>query len=170
MTPAMTPERYQRIGQLFDEALDLLPEERAAFLERACGPNAGEDAELRAEVERLLAHHRESEEFLSHPATSVAASLLSQNPAISAAGKQIRHYQLVSLQGMGGMGEVWLARDSQLERNVALMLLPEQFTRSQTHVRRFAQEAKAASALSHSNIITIHEIGEADRRISGWLL
>ena len=163
MTPApMTPERYRRIGRLFDEALELAPEERAAFLDQACGPDAGDDAELRVEVEKLLSHHSESEEFLSRPAMHVIASLLAQNPAPSVAGKQIKHYQLVSPLGAGGMGEVWLAYDSQLERKVALKLLPEQFTRSQNHVRRFAQEAKAASALSHPNIITIHEIGEAD--------
>ncbi|MBS1789111.1 MAG: PD40 domain-containing protein [Acidobacteria bacterium] len=158
----MTPERYQRIGRIFDQALELAPEQRAAFLDQACGPKRGDNAELRAEVENLLAHHSESEEFLTCPAMHVAASLLAQNPPTSAAGKQIKHYQLVSLLGAGGMGEVWLARDSQLERNVALKLLPEQFTRSRTLVRRFAQEAKAASALNHPNIITIHEIGETD--------
>jgi Tol biopolymer transport system component/serine/threonine protein kinase len=158
----MTPERYQRLGQLFDEALELAPEDRAAFLDRACDPNSSDAVELRAEVEKLLGYYSASEEFLSRPAIHLAASLMAQNYAASAAGKKIRHYQLVSLLGAGGMGEVWLARDSQLERNVALKLLPEQFTRSETHLRRFAQEARAASALSHPNIITIHEIGEAD--------
>src|SRR5262249_26294509 len=80
----------------------------------------------------------------------------------SMAGRRIGRYQALSLLGTGGMGEVWLARDAQLERNVALKLLPEQLTRSQIHMRRFAQEAKAASALNHPNIITIHEIGEAE--------
>jgi eukaryotic-like serine/threonine-protein kinase len=160
MTPAMTPERYQRISELFDEALELAAEERAAFLRRACGA----DAELFAEVERLLANQAESGEFLSRPALNVAAALLAQNQSPSEPGKQIKHYELLSPLGAGGMGEVWLARDSQLERKVALKFLPEHFTRSQTHVRRFAQEARAASALSHPNIITIHEIGEAEGR------
>jgi eukaryotic-like serine/threonine-protein kinase len=157
MTPAMTPERYQRISELFDEALELAAEERAAFLRRACGA----DAELFAEVERLLANQAESGEFLSRPALNVAAALLAQNQSPSEPGKQIKHYELLSPLGAGGMGEVWLARDSQLERKVALKFLPEHFTRSQTHVRRFAQEARAASALSHPNIITMHEIGAA---------
>jgi eukaryotic-like serine/threonine-protein kinase len=156
----MTPERYQRIGELFDAALELAPAARATFLRQACGA----DADLRAEVEKLLANQVESGEFLSRPALSVAATLLAQNQSPSESGKQIRHYQLLSPLGAGGMGEVWLARDSQLERKVALKLLPEHFTRSQTHVRRFAQEARAASALSHPNIITIHEIGEAEGR------
>jgi eukaryotic-like serine/threonine-protein kinase len=157
MTSPMTPERYQRIGELFDEVLERAPTERAAFLEQACGA----DAVLRAEVEKLLAHHVESEEFLSRPALQVAATLLAQNQAHSPAGKQLGHYQLLALLGAGGMGEVWLAHDTKLERKVALKLLPTQFTRSPNHVQRFAQEAKAASALSHPNIITIHEIGEA---------
>lgn len=158
MTPANTPKRHRRIGRLFDEVLEHPPEERASFLERACSGDAG----LRADVERLLAHHLEAEEFLSQPAMQVAASLLAQNAAISTAGGWIGRYQLVSLLGVGGMGEVWLARDPQLERKVALKLLLEQFTRVQSHVRRFIQEAKAASALSHPNIITIHEVGEDD--------
>src|SRR5687767_8626279 len=158
LEPPMTPEKYQRIGQLFDEALARTPEERDAFLKMACSGDAG----LRADVERLLTHHLESEEFLSRTAMQVAASLLPQNPATVTAGKRIGRYQLVSPLGVGGMGEVWRAHDSQLERNVALKLLPQQFTLIQAHVRRFAQEAKAASALSHPNIITIHEIGEAD--------
>jgi eukaryotic-like serine/threonine-protein kinase len=153
----MTPERYQLIGQLFDEALERAPDERAAWLEQACGA----DAELHAEVEKLLTHHVESEEFLARPAMQVAAQLFAQKQPASLAGQTINHYQIHSLLGAGGMGEVWLARDTRLERQVALKLLPAQFTRSLSHVRRFAQEAKAASALNHPNIITIHEIGEA---------
>ena len=72
MTPAMTPERYQQVGKLFDEALEHAPEERAAFLKQA----TGDDAELRIEVEKLLAHQVESAEFLSRPAMQVAAALL----------------------------------------------------------------------------------------------
>jgi hypothetical protein len=149
----MTPERYQLIGQLFDEALKRAPDERAAFLAQACGADAG----WRAEVEKLLANHIESEEFLSRPAMHVAAQLFAQKQSASLAGQTINHYQIHSLLGTGGMGEVWLARDTRLERQVALKLLPEQFTRSHGHVRRFVQEAKAASALNHPNIITIHE-------------
>ena len=152
----MTPERYQRIGQLFDAALEQAPEARAAFLAAACG----DDVALRAEVEQLLAHQEESEQYLAQSALHVSAALLAQGKPVTAIGRQIRHYQLLSLLGAGGMGEVWLAQDTQLERKVALKLLPAEFTRSQAHVRRFAQEAKAASALSHPNIITIHEIGE----------
>ena len=72
------------------------------------------------------------------------------------------HYRMLSLLGRGGMGEVWLAEDTQLSRKVAIKLLPAEFTTQPERVRRFAQEARAASALNHPNIITVHEIGETD--------
>jgi len=79
-----------------------------------------------------------------------------------AAGTQFLHYIICSQLGAGGMGEVYLAEDTRLDRKVALKLLPAAFTQDQDRVRRFIQEAKAASALNHPNIITIHEIGEAN--------
>src|SRR5262249_32187508 len=80
-------------------------------------------------------------------------------PAI---GAHLNHYEIITPLGAGGMGEVYLARDTRLERKVALKLLPAEFTRDRDRVRRFIQEAKAASSLNHPNIITVHEIGEAD--------
>lgn len=78
-----------------------------------------------------------------------------------AAGTQLGHYQILSPLGAGGMGEVYLAEDTRLDRKVALKVLPAQYTQDEDRLRRFVQEAKAASALNHPNIITIHEIGEA---------
>jgi len=78
----------------------------------------------------------------------------------STANSSISHYRIISKIGAGGMGEVYLAEDTSLERKVALKLLPAEFTKDQDRVRRFIQEAKAASALNHPNIITIHEIGQ----------
>ncbi len=154
----MTPERYQRICQLFDEALELAPEQRATFLDEACGA----DVALRAEVEKFLAGMSPAEDYLARPAMDVAAELLAhkqQNP--SALGQQISHYQVLSLLGAGGMGQVYLARDTRLGRQVALKLLPPQFTPEVERVQRFLREAQAASALNHPNILTIYDVGQA---------
>ncbi len=152
----MTPERYQRIGQLFDEALELAPEQRAARLDQACGA----DTALRGEVENLLANQVGSKELLSRPAIEIAASLLAQNKHDSLLGQKISHYQILSLLGVGGMGEVYLAEDIQLKRHVALKVLAAHLTDKKEWLQRLEQEARAASALNHPNILTIYEIGE----------
>ncbi len=80
-------------------------------------------------------------------------------PKELAANSTLSHYRIVSKIGAGGMGEVYLAQDTKLDRAVALKILPDDVATNQTRMRRFVQEAKAASALNHPNIITIHEIG-----------
>jgi serine/threonine protein kinase len=148
----MTPERYQQIDRLVDAALELAVEGLPAFLDRAC---AG-DEELRQEVERLLAAHRREESFLTSPALEAAAKemALTQDYSLPI-GRKLGHYQVLSLLGVGGMGEVYLAEDARLDRKVAIKLLPPEFARDPDRVRRFVREAKAASALNHPNIITI---------------
>jgi serine/threonine protein kinase/predicted ATPase len=135
--------------------LELDSAERAEFLEREC---AG-DEELRREVESLVASHEEQEPFLSSPAVEVMARRLAEETTLSTS-QQIGHYRVLSLLGRGGMGEVYLAQDTRLGRKVALKLLPTRFTQDEDRLRRFVQEAKAASALNHPHIVTIHEIGE----------
>jgi protein kinase-like protein/phospholipase A2-like protein/VCBS repeat protein len=137
--------------------LELDGAERAEFLEREC---AG-DEELRREVESLVASHEEQEPFLSAPAVEVVARRLAEETTLSI-NKQIGHYRVLSLLGRGGMGEVYLAQDTRLGRKVALKLLPARFTQDEDRLRRFAQEAKAASALNHPGILTIHEIGQEE--------
>ncbi len=153
----MKPERWKRIEQLYDAALELDVSRRAAFLDQAC---AG-DVELRQEVASLLASDGQAGSFLAAPAMEVAAKGFVVVGDSSLVGRQIGHYQVQSLLGAGGMGEIYLAEDTRLGRKVALKLLPVEFTAQPERVRRFAQEARAASTLNHPNIITIHEIGEA---------
>jgi len=137
----VNPERYQQIARLYHAALELQPGERAAFLDQTCAS----DAELRREVASLIASDEEAEDFIETPALEVAAELIAREEAESAVGQQLGHYQIVSLLGAGGMGEVYLAKDTKLDRKVALKLLPAEFARNEDRVWRFVQEAKAVS-------------------------
>jgi TolB-like protein/Flp pilus assembly protein TadD len=152
----MTPERYRQVGALYHAALDLDEEDRPAFLEREC---AG-DEDLRREVESLIASHEKGEDFLAAPAIAVAAGMLAGQETDSMSGRTIGRYRIRSLIGVGGMGRVYLAEDIELERRIALKLLPLHAT-DDVHVQRFRQEARAASALNHPSIVTVHEIGPA---------
>ena len=154
----MTPERYRQIGELYHAALEVEGDERVTFLDRTC---AG-DAELRREVESLISSHEQAEHFIDTPALTVAAELLATREAGALAGETIARYRVLSLIGAGGMGRVYLAEDTDLHRRVALKLLPEYFTYDKEQVQRFRQEARAASALNHPNIVTIHDIGQTD--------
>ena len=154
----MTPERYQQIGEIYHSALELGPKQRVAFLAQAC---AG-DEELLREVESLIASNEQAGEFIHAPALEVAAELLTTDQCDLLPGKSLGPYTILELIGSGGMGEVYLAQDSRLGRRVALKLLPDHFVINEDRLRRFRQEARAASALNHPNIITIHEIGEAE--------
>src|SRR6266478_4390708 len=151
----MTPERWQQLKQIFQSALERNPAERSAFLNQACA----DDPLLRSQVESLIASHKQAGDSIEAMAAEAATEMLDDDQAVSIVGKQISHYQVVSRIGRGGMGEVFLAQDASLGRKVALKLLRSDFTRNEERLRRFQQEARAASALNHPNILTIHEIG-----------
>src|SRR6266550_8466693 len=156
----MTPERYQQIDQIFQAALELNPEQLPAFLDEACSG----DERLRKEVESLITSERGGLSFIDEHAFDMGADLLASDEPELAAGEHVDRYEILSLLGSGGMGEVYLAHDEKLDRKIALKLLPSDFTTNQERLRRFQHEARAASALNHPNIITIHEIGQAENR------
>src|SRR5215510_3961150 len=154
----MKPERWRQIDQLFQAALERESEERAAFISEACGG----DNSLRREVESLLHAHQHIDSYFEAPALEVAAVLLAQQKNPSLAGHRLSHYQVLSSIGAGGMGEVYRARDTKLDRVVALKILPEEMSANEERMRRFNREARAASALNHPNVAHIYEIGEAE--------
>lgn len=154
----MTPERWQQIKHVFQSAIERPPAERAAFLEQACVS----DPDLRREVEALISAHERAGDAVSALGTEVAAAMLAERAAGSIAAQRLGPYQIISQLGQGGMGEVYCARDTKLDRLVALKILPRQVAADQERMRRFVREAKAASSLNHPNVATIHEIGEAE--------
>ena len=151
----MTPERWQEVEKLCQEALELKESQRKAFVEKAC---AG-DENLRQEVESLLKYDRRGGGFIEGPALEVAAKMITPEKPESLLGQQVGSYQILSLLGAGGMGVVYKGRDVRLNRSVAIKVLPRDKVSDPERKQRFVQEAKAASALSHPNIITIYDIG-----------
>jgi len=153
----MNPEQWQRINRLYHSALEREPARRGAFLDEACGG----DESVRREVESLIAAKEKAGSFIESPAYEVAAEMLVGDQKQSLGGGSISHYKIIKLLGVGGMGEVYLAHDNSLGRQIALKILPAYFMKDDDRVRRFKREARAVSTLNHPNIITIHEIGEA---------
>lgn len=146
----MNRERWEQVRNLLESALERPPGERAAFLEDACGG----DAELRKEVDSLVARAVEAESLLEKQD--------SRDPSYSLVGRRLSHYEILAEEGRGGMGIVYRARDTKLGRDVALKVLPKDFVQDPGRVARFEREARVLAALSHPGIATVHEIDHVD--------
>jgi serine/threonine protein kinase len=153
-------DRWQRIEGLFYQALDLEADTRPAFLDHACQG----DERLRKEVDDLLQYADKSVDLLESAVRNAAHEFIQPAAPKLASGTRLDHYEIVRLLGAGGMGEVYVAQDIRLKRNVALKILRQDFTRKAPALRRFEQEAQTLSALNHPNIVTIFEFGEVDDR------
>ena len=156
----MTPERYKQIDELVDAALSLPQVERACYLDAACDG----DEELRREVESVLAHHEQASRLLESPAIERAAELIAGPESRSLEGETISHYTLIRRIGSGGMGKVYLAEDTRLDRRVAIKILPPESVAGERARKRLAREARAAAKLDHPNICPIYEVAEDDSR------
>lgn len=150
----VTSEQWQVVKELFAAALEHRQADRSAFLAEAC---AG-DLEIQHEVESLLEAHERDAGFMNQP----VGKLLPEDQPMLSSGQCLGHYEVIKPLGKGGMGQVYLALDIQLRRKVALKLLSSTCTNDVDRVKRFEQEAQAASALNHPNIVTIHEIGQTE--------
>jgi eukaryotic-like serine/threonine-protein kinase len=153
----MKAERWKQMDELLGAALDLPATERASFLDQACSG----DKELRRELESLLVHDAQTNAFIEAPPARLAADLFTDDQPKPGRGERIAHYEILGQIGAGGMGEVYLARDTRLGRKVALKLLPSSLTADSQLRARFFREAQLASALDHPNICTIHEVGQS---------
>jgi serine/threonine protein kinase/TolB-like protein len=145
-----SPDRRRQAEALISEALKMPPDQRTQFLDARCAGNS----ELRKEASALLESSEDSSGLARPPSSGT--------PQVMASGKLLSHYKITSLLGAGGMGEVYLAEDTQLRRRVALKMIVPSLIRDERGLRRFEQEARAASALNHPNILTVYEFGQAD--------
>ncbi|HXQ73981.1 MAG TPA: protein kinase [Pyrinomonadaceae bacterium] len=159
----MSPERWQQISRIFNSAISLDGEARAAYVVDQCGT----DESLRSEVEKLLASHQRAsaEGFIGGRAADDGAALIVEDAELKPRlekGQQLGSYLILDQLGVGGMGEVYLAKDSRLERTVALKVLSPDISEDKRRMQRFRQEAKVASSLNQPNILTIFEFGEVE--------
>ncbi|MDX2044080.1 MAG: protein kinase [Acidobacteriota bacterium] len=154
----MTPDQWKKIDELLDAALDLPSERHAAYLDEVCEG----DEELRRELSSLLAAHEKAGSFIETTPAEGISTVFSErglDQTQTLVGRTLGHYEIVALIGSGGMGEVYKAHDSRLDRDVAIKVLPQHLSSHPDALSRFEREAKAVAALSHPNILAIHDFG-----------
>jgi eukaryotic-like serine/threonine-protein kinase len=152
----MSPDQWKEIERLYQGSVELPPNGRRQFLAESCG-----DEEIRREVESLLAQ-RIAPSFMERRGLDVARDLLSRNSKGNLVGCTIGPYEIRAFIATGGMGEVYRARDSRLNRDVAVKVLPPQFSEDVEQVRRSEREAKLLASLNHPNIAAIYDLQESD--------
>jgi serine/threonine protein kinase len=158
----LNPERWQQISRIFKSAISLDDAARAAYVKEKCGV----DSDLRAEVERLIDSHQQADhdDFMGGLAVEDVAEQLPdvEDHYALDKGQHFGVYSILDHLGTGGMGEVYLAKDSRLDRTVALKILSFDVAADERRMQRFRQEAKVTSSLNQPNILTIFEFGETD--------
>ncbi len=158
MVKEMANENWQQVKEIFDDALRQKSEQREGFVNQACGG----DKTLLAEVVSLLASFDSAEDFLETPAIAKVADQLLRESRQFSNGQLLGRYEIIGQIGAGGMGEVYLARDKQLNRRVALKVLHQNLLADNQANRRLLREAQAAALFDHPNICAIYEISETD--------
>ncbi|HLJ50483.1 MAG TPA: protein kinase [Bryobacteraceae bacterium] len=160
----MDSDRWKQLDNLLQSVLERRPEEREAYVRELSAGDGALERELRA----LLIIERDAASFLESPAIKIAARALGrqqdQENTDLPDGTSISHYRIVGTVGRGGMGVVYKAEDTRLQRFVVLKFLSEELTRDPAALSRFQREARAASALNHPNICTVHDIDQQEER------
>ncbi|MGD9630568.1 MAG: protein kinase [Pyrinomonadaceae bacterium] len=154
----MTPERWQRVGEIFTSAAEMESDERSAYLKKACG----DDTTLLSEVESLLNAGDNAGRFISQPIVGKFVPEFADHMNALAPGSSIGHYTIEKAIGSGGMGEVYLATDTKLGRRIALKTLPPSFASDPSFLRRFRNEAQAAANINHPNVATVYSVEECN--------
>ena len=156
----MTPERYHQINALAEAALNMSAPRRGDFLRQACGS----DQDLLERVDALVRRRQSSPDSADAATFDAWVRDAPASGEHSLAGRQVGRYTVLSHLGSGGIGDVWLATDQELAREVALKLLSQELAGYSAHAQRFRQEARAASSLNHPNIVTVFDIGQFEGR------
>jgi serine/threonine protein kinase/WD40 repeat protein len=153
----MTPEQWEKVTEIYHAATELKPGELDSFLNAACEG----DGDLRREVESLLAAGDAAENFISGPVVGDLAPEILESEVITE-GQMLGHYRIVAKIGAGGMGEVFHAVDTKLDRDVALKTLSSLYDKDPKFLRRFRNEARAAATMNHPNVATVYSVEEID--------